>query len=200
MQPTCGTAQPPPPQVTGLGNDVEIERDTRHWPLQGAWMTTPPRFSDGCDGLFSRAAEGVHHDLAVAVQPLQSFEFPSASLTVLPPSSSPPQMQAPTPEAYPGRLASRNEDQLAILRDMLDSDTDEHDCEPAGNSADTIPSRQPGWRWRYLAVVLRSALTVRTHTQTASKPPARAGGYQLVFKGIWAQQSLPIARSDSSSF
>ncbi|GMF22323.1 unnamed protein product [Phytophthora lilii] len=143
------------------------------------------RFSDGCDDLFSRAPEGVHHDLAVAVQPLQSSEFSSASSTVLPPSSSPLQMNAPTPEAYPGRLASRNEDQLAILRDMLDSDTNEHNCEPAGNSADTVSSRQLGSRRRYLAVVLRSALTVRTHTQTASKPPARSGGFQLVFKGIW---------------
>ncbi|GMF10139.1 unnamed protein product [Phytophthora lilii] len=76
------------------------------------------RSSDGGDDLSSRAAEGVHHDLAVAVQPLQSSEFSCASLTVLPPCSSLPQMHAPTPEAYPGRLASRNDDQLAILRDM----------------------------------------------------------------------------------
>ncbi|GMF30595.1 unnamed protein product [Phytophthora lilii] len=125
------------------------------------------KFSDGCDDLFSRAAEGVHHDLAVAVQPLQPSEFSSASLTVLSPGSSPPQMHAPTPGAYPGRLASRIEDQLAILRDMLDIDTDEHDCEPAGNSADTIPSRQPGSRRRYLAVVLRSALTERAARRAA---------------------------------
>ncbi|GMF24000.1 unnamed protein product [Phytophthora lilii] len=35
MQPTCGTAQPPPPQVTGIGNDVKFETGNTALALAG---------------------------------------------------------------------------------------------------------------------------------------------------------------------